>query len=202
MRYALVLMLLAALCACKPKEKKREGPPPPPADAPAQLGTLAARLMTLAVAKDAAGIRVLVDPEMGLRLEAAFLHAQARPVDQLPVAQKGASAVADPAQHALKREEIVQRLSRALAKSCLFAGAPELRTPKWPVKKREGWDFILETAAMTDHVYDAYAQCTRGYAVEVRFARRAGATEWKIVGAQELPFGVTRPTTPPVARWD
>ena len=74
--------------------------------------------------------------------------------------------------------------------------------PRWPTKRREGWDFLLDTALMVDFVYDAYARCQQGYNVEVRFARRKGAAEWKVVAAGELPFGVTRPAEPFVPRWD
>jgi hypothetical protein len=160
------------------------------------------RLVELVQAKDVAALRAMIDPELGRRLEVASQHARAKPIDQFPLLQKAEKEMADPGWVALKREEIVQRLLRGLAQQCAFLGEPELRTPRWPKKKREGWGFILATAAMTEHVFDAYAQCKMGLNVEVRFARRPGQAEWKAVAAGELPFGQSRPAEPYVPRWD
>ena len=154
--------------------------------------------------KDAAVLRAEIDAELALRVETSFRHAAARSVDQLAVAQMGASQVKDPQSQHLAREAIAEILKRGLAKdkACAFAGDVLMRTPRWPTKKREGWELIVENGTLISHVYDAYVPCKNGYSLEIRFAQRKGSADWKAVAASALPFGVQKPTPAPMAVWD
>ena len=131
-------------------------------------------------------------------------QAGAKAVDQLAISQQGAAQVKEPNAQHLKREEIAEILTRGLAreKSCAFAGQVLMRTPRWPVKKREGWEFVVENGTLIGPIYDAYIACRSGFSLEVRFAQRKGSTEWKAVAASELPFGVQKPLPAPMAVWD
>jgi hypothetical protein len=194
------LLPLLALSSCE-KKAKIATPSPATGSAPAEVASVAARLLELAKAQNAGGLRAEVDPEIGVRLAAAIAHARAQPLHRPPILEKATLDVKNAETVRIKREELVTRLA-ALAKQCVFLGAPEARTPRWPPKRREGWDFIHATAALVEDVYDAYARCKTGYNLEVRFARRLGQKEWRVVAVRDLPFGVNHPTDVEVARWE
>jgi hypothetical protein len=211
MRYKLLTTWAIAGCvvaamlsgtACKPKEAAKPRVPGEVTGAATELGAALQRLVAAAIAKNVAVLEAAVDGELAFRSDTIVAHARARAADQVPIAERAAAQVKDSAIVGLKAREIVARLSSALVKECRFEGEVANRTPRWPTKKRTGWAFIDDSAAILAHVYDAYVLCKSGYNLEVRFVRRAGQNEWKVAGATELPFGVTRPPEPPAIVWD
>lgn len=195
--------LVLALClGCKPKDKAPVGAKPA-ANAVTEIGAALGPALAAAAAKDPSGIYAHVDAELAVRIETAWTHATCKPQDRLTVAEKGAARVKDAAALKLKADELKTILARAVpGKECAFQGEVAMRTPLWPTKKRTGWEHILETGRLIEHIYDASIICKNGYNLQVRVARRAGQPTWKIVNVTELPFGVTKAEGTLTVAWD